>query len=127
MNLIYFLKKDNDIVYVGRTKNIKQRIQTHKREKKKDFDSYKIAHQCFDLKDAKNIEDHFIMQHNPIYNRALNSCGEYFSIKDITKDKNYDVCELLHFINLYNVRPLFKDKYCDRTIFSILEYCEVKK
>ena len=125
MYYIYALRnKKDEVVYVGRTNNVKRRISEHKRNK--DFDYHQVLEECFDLEKAKKIEDFFIMRFDPKYNKSLNSGGMYISIKEETRDKKYDIARLLELINSYEVRPIFNDKYQDFTIIHILNECEVE-
>lgn len=39
-NGVYFLIKDNEVVYVGKSKDVHSRVMTHLVDKEKDFDSY---------------------------------------------------------------------------------------
>lgn len=92
---IYFLIKENKIVYVGQTKSGIKRIYQHLN--KKDFDSYSF----FIIKDKKEldkIEAYFITKYRPIYNKSLNEnyitikalntiCKKIYGKKDIRKIK----------------------------------------
>lgn len=63
---IYFLLKNNEIVYVGKTINLEQRIMSHQMNNKKDFDNFlffKVDSEKLDL-----CERYFINKLKPIYN-----------------------------------------------------------
>lgn len=65
---VYFLLKDNHIVYVGKTTNGMHRILTHK---DKDFDSYaffKVRQDNLDLVESLNI-----IHYKPTYNKVFTS------------------------------------------------------
>lgn len=65
---IYFLLKDNHIVYIGKTTNGMRRILTHK---DKDFDSYsffKVKQHELDV-----VENLNIVYYKPIYNKQYTS------------------------------------------------------
>lgn len=101
----------DDVVYVGRTKNIKQRIYKHK--KAKDFDGYKILDSTEDLERAKFLEDYYIKGYNPIYNRALNATGNYLKMSEILDKlevKEEDYADFIHEC-IVRVKPIFEDNY----------------
>ena len=107
MNYIYFLKRGNKVVYVGRTKNLKNRLSQHK---DKIFDNY---HYLICRKEcASNLEDVFIVKHDPIHNHSLNSCGEYINLTDYCKSNNLSIkgarkaIERTPYIN-----PFFNENY----------------
>lgn len=70
---IYFLFKENKIVYVGQTTNIYQRITTHK--KSKNFDSFSffdIYEKPFNGNYSSNeLELYFILKFTPKYNVSI--------------------------------------------------------
>ncbi len=67
-NGIYILFKDNEIVYIGKSKNIKHRIQEHKKDKL--FNNVKII--LFKNEPDINLyEPYLINKYKPIYNNDL--------------------------------------------------------
>lgn len=63
---IYFLLKNDEVVYVGKTVNLFERIMTHQKQCSKDFDDYvfyKIDNEKLDI-----CERYFINKLKPIYN-----------------------------------------------------------
>lgn len=68
--LIYFLIKNDDVVYVGQTTQNLLRPFSHK---DKDFDTVKILYQSQDKKALNKIEEFFIKKYNPKYNRVFNA------------------------------------------------------
>jgi hypothetical protein len=68
---IYFLKKNDIIVYVGQTKAIEANKTTRPNQHTdKDFDSFEMI-QLNDTDDINVAEAFFIMKHKPFYNKAL--------------------------------------------------------
>lgn len=67
---VYFLFCNEQVVYIGQSKNIMSRITTHKLEKVKEFDSfsYKII---WDEEVRKSEESFLIMKHSPLYNKTI--------------------------------------------------------
>ena len=69
-SMIYFLLKNNNVVYVGQSKEGMNRIYFHKFSKK-DFDNF-----CFincNIKELDELENYYIMKYKPKYNKALNT------------------------------------------------------
>ena len=62
---VYFLYRDNDLVYVGKTANIYLRIGQHIIEGQKKFDSFEY----FFTEDADCLEAILIKILKPIYNK----------------------------------------------------------
>lgn len=67
---LYSLKHDSEIVYIGITKNIKDRMYHHKRSKKV-FDRYEILNIHNDRFYALREENNLIKQYNPKYNKQI--------------------------------------------------------
>lgn len=66
---VYFLLKDNEIVYVGTSdKDCTLRISIHKKDK--DFDKYYIL-ECKDKKKREFLESEYIFKFSPKYNRSI--------------------------------------------------------
>jgi len=82
---IYILYKDGTPIYVGKTTNIKSRIQQHKNIKR-DFDSYRIAFE-YDYEVTANITEKVLISFlKDLYPNLLNKssitlCGEIIKLK----------------------------------------------
>jgi len=63
---IYFLIQNNEIVYIGSSKNPMSRISAHK---DKIFNKYFIK-PC-DINELENIEAEYIFKYNPKYNKGM--------------------------------------------------------
>jgi hypothetical protein len=68
---IYFLIKDNKVVYVGKTENGFSRIITHIKKGEKIFDSYAMFNMDTELLDEVEIDN--ILYYKPIYNKSITS------------------------------------------------------
>jgi len=67
-NVVYFLKKDENVNYIGKSCNIFSRIIGHNN---KDYN--RIFIQYFDTeKETSLAEDNFILQYKPRYNKSVN-------------------------------------------------------
>lgn len=64
---IYFLFRGNELVYIGSSINITSRIETHRIQKQKEFDSYRILELNGNINLIK-VEARFIYKYKPIYN-----------------------------------------------------------
>ncbi len=67
-SFIYFLIKDEEVVYIGKTTAGLKRPFSHL---DKDFDTIKIIDCAED--DLGNKEDYYISKYYPIYNKSMNS------------------------------------------------------
>ncbi len=72
MSAIYMLVKGNEIVYVGRTNNLRKRIQVHKRKVKCGLIDDRVCIIAIDHKHICNIELAVIEKIQPIGNRIGN-------------------------------------------------------
>ena len=68
-SIIYFLIKEDRIVYVGKSKNGISRILTHIKSNDKDFDSYHYIQ--VDKIEFDFLESEYIREFNPYYNILL--------------------------------------------------------
>ena len=66
--IIYFLIKDNEVVYVGQSKNGINRIAFHIYNRK-DFDSFYFIN-C-NIKELNDLENYYIIKYQPKYNKRL--------------------------------------------------------
>ena len=68
---IYFLIRENEIVYIGQTHNFITRFKNHKKKKKIKFDRYYLQpFECTE-KEIKLIESQLILHHKPCDNENL--------------------------------------------------------
>lgn len=66
--IVYRLKKDEDIIYVGKTINLHVRILNHKKDK--DFDTVEIISVNTELEQSL-LEMYFIKKYNPVLNKEF--------------------------------------------------------
>lgn len=79
---VYFLIKDNEIVYVGKTKGCHwSRIGAHIAQKAKDFDNISVA--CCDTQEEMDIlEVEYILKFQPKYNGPVNTAMNLLGVAD---------------------------------------------
>ena len=82
-SFIYFLIKDNEIVYVGQTKAGLSRIFQHNDKK---FDSYSII-EC-EQSELDELENEYIIKFNPKYNKTINLTDRFISKANATRKTN---------------------------------------
>lgn len=83
---IYFLCKDKQLVYIGKSIDVLHRIMNHIKQKKKDFDT--VFYIAWPETDLDRIETALIRFYNPIYNGVdlkPNSRHEKI-VKDLKRD-----------------------------------------
>ena len=67
--MVYFLVKNKEVVYVGKSDRGMIRINEHSYTEK-DFDSFYFVN-C-KLEKLKNMENYYILKYKPKYNRNIN-------------------------------------------------------
>ena len=67
---VYFLIRENRIVYIGQSKEFEKRINRHICDSSKSFDSYFVRNCSADEVDS--LESFLIMHHQPEYNMIKN-------------------------------------------------------
>lgn len=92
---IYFLYRNDEIVYIGKSKDISRRIHEHLVRKEKEFDSYKFF-KVGGTVNLDEIETHFIRKYRPIYNVNLIGC------KRRTSENSYSLLENQDFLKTNN-------------------------
>lgn len=101
-NCIYrFLNKDNEIIYIGKAKDLKQRISSHTHLPDKCYDETKsIEFVMFDTEDDMNFaERYYIPKYNPMYNTIWAERNITLNIPDLdnkhwlkyTNDKDIEI------------------------------------
>ncbi len=80
---IYFLIDRGEVVYVGQSENVANRIYQHSIEEKKVFDSVDII-EC-EIKNLNDYEAEAIVIHSPKYNFRMPINNRYISISGIKK------------------------------------------
>lgn len=124
----YALKKGETIVYVGKTKNPKSRFDSHRQDKtvlKKDFDNHSILEvKVCSVLESNEIENDYIKQLDPIYNKRLNGFGDYIRLENFIDSCDLDEYEKKKL--LYNIKgnELFNNNFA-RT-FLKREYKKIK-
>lgn len=106
IGFIYFLIKQKEIVYVGQTINLLNRIKSHKKEK--DFDSYAFVE--VDEYDLDEMELAYIIEFKPELNKNLppkNSRYRKLHTFNWYKDINY----FYKRIEEAGIKPVFRDYY----------------
>jgi excinuclease UvrABC nuclease subunit len=71
---LYFLVKNNEIIYIGQSTNISARLDSHtiKNHSYKDYDKVFI-YECLDAAERTALEEYYIEKFKPRYNSNNNS------------------------------------------------------
>ena len=117
-----------EVIYVGQTTNLKQRLYKHKN---KEFDSHKILFKCNTLQEAKEAENLYIKHYDPIFNKSLNFHGNYNTIKghvNYFRENGFrlnenDLLEIMDFAIRKEMKPLFSNKYSYFDFYNVLMSC----
>jgi hypothetical protein len=114
-SFIYFLLKNNEVVYVGQTKKGISRPFAHTN---KDYDSIRIMYCKNDELDY--FEDKYITKYKPIYNKQVNYKYNYsFTmvkglIRKNTNLKDFNLIDLKKIIKILDIKISF-----DYNVFTI--------
>ena len=81
---IYFLFKENELVYIGRTKRLEDRILAHTKGNFV-FDSYSVLE--VDEEDFSDLEKYYIFKYKPVYNKKLPTENWYKDYQAVVKSK----------------------------------------
>ena len=106
-NYIYFLLKDNVVVYVGQTTQGVQRIFAHCNDKV--FDSFNMI-EC-SKKKLDETEAYYITKFNPKYNIQLPNNDTYLSINQIKNNYRIDKRAINKIVKFYNLKKYMNDIY----------------
>lgn len=133
IGIYYFFNKDNEIIYIGKSKNIKKRVGQHLRtnlKRKKDMElKGSISHIEYRKTEceiaALLLECHEIKEKNPRFNRALKGKRFPYGVKlKVGKDgcafiKIYTSIELENFFYVFKSRKAAQSKI-DKVYSQIL-------
>lgn len=107
-HLVYFLKRGNTIVYVGKSTNIFSRLNGHndKSYNKVCIQYYRSAETC------SYAEDHFILKFKPEYNKSVNLANAK-KATGLKEDKSREISFFCHKVNRFtkSKRKLDLSKY----------------
>ena len=123
---VYFLLKDNEVVYVGQTTAGLARPFSHT---DKEFDTVKAMPCSIDELDF--VEDHFICKYNPKYNKARNR-NVIYSLQRVKRGirEDYDMPKfnlptLKRILKELNITP-FIDEYTSSLNITLDDYYKVR-
>lgn len=123
---IYFLIKNDEVVYVGQTK--KQGLRRPFSHTDKDFEEVKII--CYEEEKIDMMEDYYIKKYMPKYNKNLNYSENYSlmrarnKLRTITKNNKLSITHLKKYIKNYNIKTFVIDEktYIDVNNYKKLVY-----
>ena len=121
--MVYFLVKNKEVVYVGKSDRGMIRINEHSYTEK-DFDSFYFVN-C-KLEKLKNMENYYILKYKPKYNRNINkiSSSELVSYSEFYANYYKPKKKRLSYKN-------FKNEIIDRKLYEIIFnrscYINIKK
>lgn len=96
---IYFLYRGLDLVYIGQTTHLDQRLHNHTQDKTKEFDSYKFL-EINGTIDLSVLEITLIKRFQPVYNK--NSKVDT-SRKERNKQQYYKNKHKIKIVNNFNI------------------------
>ena len=106
---IYFLLKENKVVYVGQTiNNVYSWIGTH-RQQGKDFDSYYFVECPIDSLDT--LEAYYTLVFDPIYNFQITSAKRYMTKDKLKKEFGVTKHVINKIIHTSGLKPVGREHY----------------
>lgn len=117
---IYFLIKNNIVVYVGQTK--KQGIKRPLSHIDKNYDEIKIIY--YDITDIDYMEDYYIKKYKPIYNKTISYSQNYTLLKvrnllrKILNNNSITKATIKKYIKIYNINTFEINKKIYIDIFE---------
>lgn len=115
---LYFLVEDNELVYIGKSDNIMNRILTHRREGRKKFDSFFIIPVELSC-DLPELEAEFIDRYKPKYNVHIPPGPQYKTPREIALILHTEEKEVWRVV-LEHDPPKRKNHYHLPTVKSLL-------
>lgn len=118
---VYFLIKNEEIVYVGATVNFVRRLHQHKVDK--DFDSFNYIRCCSD-EEMNKLELEYIVKLKPKYNKSLPTQYRYVPARKVKASKKINEWDFKRFCKDNDVKPfliLGTRTYYDMQDFECLE------
>jgi hypothetical protein len=118
---IYFLIKNDEVVYVGQTK--KQGLRRPFSHTDKDFEEVKII--CYEEEKIDMMEDYYIKKYMPKYNKNLNYSENYSlmrarnKLRIITKNNKLSLTHLKKYIKKYDIETFACD---DKAYIDVNNY-----
>lgn len=112
---IYFLLKKGNVVYVGQTDNIINRVKIHK--KNKNFDN--VAYfSTTNEKEVNYLENFYILKYSPYYNcfstnsKCVNSAYIIKKIREKYNEQEINFKDIIKYINNSNYKDILNKKDC---------------
>ena len=117
-NCVYrFLNKDNEVIYIGKARNLENRIKTHEHLPKECYlERHKVEYCTFETEyDMDFAERYFIPKYNPKYNTVLKDKAITFDLPQLNNIvwnvyKEYTTNDVLYTEELSDIRQLIQVK-----------------
>lgn len=106
---IYYLWREDEIVYIGQSTNILFRVATHLNSGVKVFDSYTYEECAPHLLDKLELEN--IIKHKPLYNVALPASADYTTMNAVRKSHGVNLWTIKRHIRNNNIEPVMGGYY----------------
>ncbi len=117
---IYFLIKNDEVVYVGQTKKGLIRPLTHR---DKEYDTLKIIY-C-DETNLDTLEDLYISKYNPIYNKTFNTAanlGLFVARNRIRKINGYETFTIPKLRKIMSFLNIKEKEICGKHYININDF-----
>ena len=115
-NCVYrFLNKDNEIIYIGKAKDLKSRLSGHRHLP---LDCYKHIYQVqyttFEDENTLDfVECYFIQKYKPIYNSKFNNGEKVFRIEELDKKRWKFYKDFAKHINISTLENIKATEYAE--------------
>jgi len=119
---VYYLIKDKEVVYVGKSMNVYGRISVHISERTKDFDRFYVR-PC-KQNELSDLELKEILRFQPRYNASLPSNDRWFNARQLKDILNLNGVQIKKIIREKGIKGLF---VCGNTYFDVLDFTGVNE
>ena len=106
---IYYLWREDEIVYIGQSTNILSRVATHLNSVVKVFDSY--TYELCEPNLLNKLELESIIKHKPLYNIALPTNADYTTVNAVRKSYGVNLWTIKRHIRNNNIVPVMGGYY----------------
>ena len=112
---VYLLWKDGEVVYVGQSESIQQRVSTHLADPKKYFNA--VSYAVVETGDLNQLEADLIVKYDPYLDHGLPRNTKYVTKNHIKKHLGIGGWDLRKILR--NIKPIWRDYYLVSDVLGV--------